>query len=47
MIGPEPGSIRLAAQHRELVAQNEDPQILGGVATGRWTSSGMERHSVR
>src|SRR5215213_4889252 len=33
--GPQPGSSRLAAQHRELVAQNEDLQILGGVATGQ------------
>ncbi len=28
------GPRRLAAQHSELVAQDEDLQILGGVATG-------------
>jgi hypothetical protein len=32
--GPESGSSRLAAQHTELVAQDEDLQILGGVVIG-------------
>jgi hypothetical protein len=32
--GPEPGSSRLAAQHTELVTQDEDLQILGGVVIG-------------
>jgi hypothetical protein len=32
--GRQLGPRRLAAQHRESVAQNEDLQLLGGVATG-------------
>jgi hypothetical protein len=37
----------VAAQHHELVTQNENLQILGGVATGQLNKHWMERHSVR
>jgi hypothetical protein len=45
--GLQPGSWDLAAEHGELVAQDEELQVLGGVAAASRASSWMERHSVR
>jgi hypothetical protein len=42
--GLQLGPRRLAAQHGELVTQNEDFQILGGVAADQQDE---ERHRVR
>jgi hypothetical protein len=43
----EPAERCLAAQHHELVTQDEDLQFLGGVAMASRARSRMERHSVR
>ena len=45
--GLQPWARRLAAQHSELVAQDEDLQFLGGLAMGDQARSWMERQSVR
>jgi hypothetical protein len=37
----------LAAQHRELVAQDQDLRVLGGVGAASSTSGWMERQGVR
>jgi hypothetical protein len=46
-VGSSLGRRRLAAQHSELVAQDEDLQFLGGLAMGNQARSWMERQSVR
>jgi hypothetical protein len=43
----ELGTWDLAAEHGELVAQEEDLQVLGGGPRASRASSWMERHSVR
>jgi hypothetical protein len=43
----ELGTWDLAAEHGELVTQDEELQVLGGIATASRASSWMERHSVR
>jgi hypothetical protein len=45
--GLEPGSRDSATQHRELAAQHQDLQILGGLVVRQHTSSWMERQSIR
>ena len=47
-VGASPGSWELAAQHGELVAEDEDLQLLGGVAAGQQgQGSWMEWRSIR
>jgi hypothetical protein len=45
--GFQPGSWELASEDGELLAQDEDLQILGDVAAASRARSWMERHSVR
>jgi hypothetical protein len=44
--GLKPGTWDLATEHRELVAQHEDLQVLGGIAAGEQHSSWMARHAT-
>jgi hypothetical protein len=44
--GLKPGMWDLATEHRELVAQHEDLQVLGGIAAASNTGSRMERHAA-